>query len=182
MCKDILNQLREGHQGIVKCRERARQAVWWPGLCRELEEIVQGCLECCKSRTQRAEPLIPMALPSWPWQKVATDLFEWKSANHLLIVDYYSRWIEIAKLEGTYAQCIVTHTKSIFARHGLPETVVSDNGPQYSSEAYSTFTHEYDFQHITSSPYHPQGNGEFLIASGRKHYIVIYLSPDTKSL
>ena len=47
-----------------------------------------------------------------------------------------------------------------FARHGFPEIVVSDNGPQYSSEAFTKFTHEYQFEHVTSSPYHPQSNGE----------------------
>ena len=112
--KDILNRLHEGHQGIVKCRERARQAVWWPLLSKQLEEIVQNCPECCKSRSQRAEPLKPTTLPSRPCQKVGTDLFEWKKLVYLLIVDYCSRWIEVAKFEQTTAECAITHSKSIF--------------------------------------------------------------------
>jgi len=55
---------------------------------------------------------------------------------------------------------VVAHTSSIFARHGIPEVVVSDNGPQFASESYNKFAEEYGFQHITSSPYHPEGNGE----------------------
>ncbi len=51
-------------------------------------------------------------------------------------MDYYSRYIEIARLNNLTA---VTHTKSVFARHGIPETVVSDNGPQYTSELYAEF-------------------------------------------
>lgn len=156
----VLNQLHEGHQGILKCRERARQAVWWPGLSRELEDHVTDCQMCCQHRSQRAEPLIPTPLPDLPWQKVATDLFEWNKSTYLLIIDYYSRWIEIARLERSSAECVVNHTSSIFARHGIPEVVVSDNGPQYTSDLFRKFASEYGFKHVTSSPYHPQGNGE----------------------
>ncbi len=55
---------------------------------------------------------------------------------------------------------IITHTKSIFARHGIPEEVVSDNGPHYSSQAYIEFAKAYQFQHVTSRPYFAQSNGE----------------------
>ena len=79
---------------------------------------------------------------------------------YLLAVDYYSRYIEVAHLSQATANEVVNHTKSIFARHGIPETVISDNGPQYTSEHYSEFAKSYQFQHITSSPYYPQSNGE----------------------
>lgn len=72
-----------GHQGITKCRERARQSVWWPGLSTQLEEVVKACKTCCIHQQQRPEPLIPSELPQLPWQKVGTDLFEWKSHNYL---------------------------------------------------------------------------------------------------
>ena len=78
----------------------------------------------------------------------------------MLIVDYYSRFIEIALLKRTTAEEVIRHTKSIFARHGIPEVVVSDNGPQFSSDAYQQFAKEYHFTHKTSSPYYPQSNGE----------------------
>ena len=71
-----------------------------------------------------------------------------------------TRFIEISKLNRTTADDVIVHTKSIFARHGIPEIVVSDNGLQYSSEAFAKFAHEYQFEHVTSSPYHPQSNGE----------------------
>ena len=108
----------------------------------------------------RPQPLTPTPLPSLPWQKVASNLFEWKGATYLLAVDYYSRYIEIAKLGRTTTTDVVTHLKSIFARHGIPETFVSDSGPQYSSREFQDFTKEYEFRHNTSSPYFPQGNRE----------------------
>ena len=103
----------------------------------------------------RAEPLIPSPLPSLPWQKD-----EWDKNTYLLIVDYYPCWIEIAKLTGLTANSVINHTKSVFARYGIPETVVSDNGPQFSSDAYAQFAREYGFKHLTSSPNYPQGMGK----------------------
>ena len=156
---DILNKIHTGHLGIAKCRERACQAVWWPGLSAQLEQLVKNCRECCKNQKPSAEPLCPSTLPDLPFQKVATDLFEWNKP-YLLVVDYYSRFVEIAKLSGSTATEVITHTKSIFARHGIPEVVVSNNGPQYSSAEYTQSAREYGFSHVTSSPLYPQGNGE----------------------
>ena len=157
---DILERLHTGHQGIVKCRARARQSVWWPGLSSELEKLVKNCNLCCKEQYQRAEPLRSSELPDLPFQKVGTDLFEWSNRTYLLLIDYYSRYIEIALLNHPTAREVITNLKSIFARHRIPEQVISDNGPQYSSQAFTTFAKEYQFQHVTSSPLYPQGNGE----------------------
>ena len=63
--------------GIVKCRERARKRVRWPGLSNQLQELVKNCKECCKAQEQVVEPLHPSPLPDLPFQKVGTDLFEW---------------------------------------------------------------------------------------------------------
>lgn len=158
--QEILDKLHEGHQGITKCRDRARQSVWWPGLSTQLENLVTNCETCCKNQHQRAQPLVPSQLPELPWQKVGTDLFEWRNKHFLLIVDYYSRYIEIAKLSQTTAEEVILHTKSIFARHGIPEIVFSDNGPQYTAEVFEKFASDYQFEHETSSPYFPQSNGE----------------------
>ena len=76
------------------------------------------------------------------------------------MVDYYSRYIEIARLNRPTTTEVVIHLKSIFARHGIPETLHSDNGPQYMSTEFEEFATEYEFQHTTSSPHFPQGNGE----------------------
>ena len=87
-------------------------------------------------------------------------MFELQGKPYLLVIDYFSRYIEIAKLIGTQSKDIIEHLKSIFARHGIPEVLMSDNGPQYSSAIFSKFTKEYNFQHITSSPKFPRSNGE----------------------
>ena len=158
--KTLLDKIHSGHQGITKCREMARQSIWWPGISKQLKELIQSCHECLKAQKQRPQQLTPTLLPTLPWQKVASALFEWKGDTYLLAVDYYSRYIEIAKLNQTMMTDVVTHLKSMFARHGIPEMFISDNGPQYASREFQDFAKEYEFQHTTSSPYFPQGNGE----------------------
>lgn len=158
---EMLEKLHGAHQGIHKCRQRAQQSVWWLGLSRQLADVVSNCSKCCRDRYQPPEPLIPTKFPSLPWQKLATDLFHWKGSVYLLIVDYYSRYIETAKLSNESSTEVIHHfTKSVFARHGIPQEVVSDNGPQYSSLEYKKFANEYGFLHTTSSPKFPQSNGE----------------------
>ena len=110
-------------------------------------------------RSQKAEPLMSTTFPDRPWQKVGTDIFEWKKCSYLLVIDYYSRYIEVAKLTSTTSRSVVQHLKSIFSHHGIPDTVMSDNGPQFSSSLFQSFSKEYGFTHSTSSPKYPQTNG-----------------------
>ena len=85
--KEILAQLHTGHQGITKCRERARQSVWWPNIGKQLEDLIQHCPVCCQERLQPVEPLNASEFPSLPWETVAADLFYWKGSTYLLVVD-----------------------------------------------------------------------------------------------
>lgn len=96
--QSILQKIHTGHQGIVKCRERARQSVWWPGLSNDLEQLVKDCEPCCKAQRPQFQPLLASNLPKLPRQKVGTDFFEFRQKSYLLIVNYYSQFIEIALL------------------------------------------------------------------------------------
>ena len=115
---------------------------------------------CCKELVQRIEPLKSTELPRYPWNQVGMDLFQWEGRRYLIVTDYYSHCIEIAKLNNKSAGEVVCHIKSIFARHGIPECVIPDNGPQFVSYQFKEFANKYDFIHHTSSPYHSQGNGK----------------------
>jgi len=130
---EILNRVHDGHQGIVKCRERARLSVWWLGLSSQLEDVVKNYQKCIENTNDHAEPLLPTEFPKRPWQKVVSDLFELNGQMYLLVIDYFSRYIEIAKLFNTSSRSVINHLKSIFARHGIPECFMSDGGPQYVS-------------------------------------------------
>lgn len=160
MRSSVLDALHQGHQGMTPCRERAREAVWWPGLSSHLNDLVSTCTTCIKERANPVEPLMPSELPERPWQKVGADLFSLNDNTYLLVVDYYSRFVEIAKLTPTRSEDVIVHLKSIFARHGIPELFFSDNGPQFSSQQFKDFATAYGFIHATSSPKFAQSNGE----------------------
>ena len=85
------------------------------------------------------------------------DIFEWKKASFLLVVDYHSRYIEIAKLSRLTSAEVIIHMKLILAQHGIPEKVILDNGPQFSSHKFSQFASTYCFEY---GLYFPQSNGE----------------------
>ena len=98
-------------------------------------------------------------LPRRPWEKLGADLFQFKNNHYLLVVDYFSRFPEVAKLSSLSPQSVISALKSMFARFGIPDTFHSDNGPQFSAEALDEFAKSYNFHLTTSSPYYPQGNG-----------------------
>ena len=120
MQKTILGKIHEGHHGITKYRERAKQSVWWPGLSKQIEDLVDKCDKCSKERQNRVAPMIPSDVPERPWQTVGSDLFELNGSNYLLVVDYLSAFVEIAKLNNTSSASIVNNLKSVIARHGIP--------------------------------------------------------------
>ena len=156
----ILDIIHHGHQGISKCRERANTAVWWYGIGASIKNMVQKCEHCQVQRSaQHREPLKTTTLPNGPWVRIGVDLFYFKGDTYLVAIDYYSRYLELVYLSESTSQGVVSKLKCMFARWGIPKEMVSDNGPQFASERFSTFAREYGFSHITSSPHYPQSNG-----------------------
>ena len=98
-------------------------------------------------------------LPTYPWERIAVDLFELKGLTYLLAVDYYSRFVEVQKLSSTTSISVITHLKPLFARFGILAEMVTDNGPQFASYEMKQFSNTYGFWHITTSPHYPQANG-----------------------
>ena len=160
MQPEILQILHKGHQGIQRCRLRAKTSVWWPGISKQISNVIERCSICARDSSPRREPFIPSKLPDHPWQKIRIDLFYLKKSNYILIIDYFSRYIEVIKLKSTTSQSIIEALQSVFSCYSIPETVVSDNGPQYSSNEFNTFAKRYSFTHITSSALFPQSNAQ----------------------
>ncbi|UYV71909.1 K02A2.6-like [Cordylochernes scorpioides] len=157
---EILDKLHAGHFGITKTRLRARETVWWPGISEEIAETVRKCSVCIQEAVSKHEPLIPTNLPTRPWQKIGMDLFKFENKWYLVVIDYYSRFPEMIQLDRLTASVVVRSCKSIFARHGISETVVSDNGTQFgAAREFANFARQYGFTHVTSSPRFPQSNG-----------------------
>ena len=87
-----------------------------------------------------------------PWSKLATDLFHFEGASYLLIVDYINRFPVVHKLSSMTGQHIAIQCKLIFSEHGWPETLISDNGLCYTSEAFTSLMKDYSVNHIKRLP------------------------------
>ena len=95
---EALDKIHQGHQGITKCRERAKQVVWWPDLGIQIQDIVESCRTCTKHRINKPEPVCLSPFPERPWQVSGTDFFYSQSVDYLLVVDYFSRFLKVAAL------------------------------------------------------------------------------------
>ena len=161
MQSEMLDIIHQSHLGIVKCKSRAREVLYWPGMSSQIEEKVANCAVCAEIQNSNPkEPLVTVDIPDRPWAKVATDLFVLNSEHYILTVDYFSKWPEVMKLTELSAKYIIAALKSQFAKYGIPDEVFSDNGPQYACREFREFARDYGFKHSTSSPYYAQSNGQ----------------------
>ncbi|XP_048000294.1 uncharacterized protein K02A2.6-like [Leguminivora glycinivorella] len=157
---EMINKVHEGHLGIEKCKRRARDVMWWPGMAAAVERAVRECEACAQRRAAPPrEPLAPHAVPDRPWQVLATDIFQVKDKHYLLVVDYYSKYVEVATLVDLRSATVIGILKPMFARHGIPQRLVSDNGCQFVSQEFRDFAKDWDFEQVTSSPHYPRSNG-----------------------
>ena len=161
MRKNILEKIHSGHFGMRKSRQRASETVWWPCISQDLKTMISECDKCqIKRPSQPREPMMITPMPDLPWQKAGTDIFEFDKQHYMVLIDYHSRYLEILHLPDMTSKTIIARLLSCFARHGVPQLLVSDNGPQYVSSEFKTFSAKYEIRHVTSSPYFPQANGE----------------------
>ena len=77
----------------------------------------------------------------------------------LIVVDAHSKWPEVLVMNSTTAEKTVSELRTVFARWGLPEVLVSDNGPQFTSSVFRDFMRANGIRHVTSAAYHPATNG-----------------------
>jgi transposase InsO family protein len=139
----------------------ARSHAWWPGIDHDIELLAKSCVGCqaVKSATQAA-PIHPWEWPSRPWERIHIDFAgPFLNSMFLVIVDAYSKWPEVIPMKTTTSSQTVDVLRSVFARNGIPSQIVSDNGPQFTSEEFANFTRGNGIRHITSAPYHPSTNG-----------------------
>ena len=147
---EMLCQIHKSHLGIVKCRQRARGILLWPGMSVKIEEMATHCSICANK--QPLEPLRPSVPPSLPLKKIATDLFEFHGKHFLLSVCYHSKFMEVTPMESVITGAVLEELKRQFGVHGLSAEVVSDNSPQFSSGELQEFGKDYGTPHVTALP------------------------------
>ncbi|XP_038063014.1 uncharacterized protein K02A2.6-like [Patiria miniata] len=164
----LITIAHQGHQGIVRTKQRLRDCYWWPGMDKQIEHQVRHCAACQvsdKTAYIRTPPLQPVPLPAHPWQKIAIDIcgpFEHGPQNcrfAIVLMDYYSKWPEVAFAADATSHSVCSMLDSIFAREGLPNELVSDNGSQFVSTEFESYLIQRGIKHIRTSLYHPQANG-----------------------
>ena len=156
----MISRVHSSHLLPYACVRRTRDVLVWPSMVGQIKEQVQNCEVCNDFQArQQKEPLMTHKIPATPWQKVGQDLFNYGNETFLVTADDYSDYFELYLLQDATTESVIKATKSHFARHGVAD-MITDNGPQYSSNQFAAFTREWEFQHTTSSPLHSQSDGK----------------------
>ena len=155
----LLRELHDGHVGVVRMKGLARSYIWWPDLDKDIEHISESCDECRATSALPVASYHPWQYPSTPWERIHMDFGEWRGAHFLVIVDAYSKWPEVRRMRSTSTERLIDVLREIFAAHGLPRVIVSDNGPQFTSEKFTQYLISNNIIHRKSAPYHPATNG-----------------------
>ena len=161
--KRVINLAHEGHQGVVKTKERLRTKVWWPGMDREAEKRCSECYGCqLVTKNVPPPPVKPTCMPQQPWEELALDLLGPLPTGEslLVLVDYYSRWIEVDVIRATTSKVIIQRLDAQFARYGIPKTLRTDNGSNLVSEEVEDYLKEMGVKHLHTTPLWPRANGE----------------------
>ena len=105
------------------------------------EDAIRSCHPCqLVGPRAKPEPVRSSSLPDRPWKEISVNLLEISNGEHLLVVvDYYSRWLEAILLKKKDAQNVIRSMEAIFKTHGLPEALRSDNGPPFASKEFEGF-------------------------------------------
>ncbi|XP_039187575.1 uncharacterized protein K02A2.6-like, partial [Crotalus tigris] len=147
----VLESLHEGHPGIVRMKALARSHLWWPALDKDIEAKVHACHLC-----QRSRPEMPQApVHRWeetqsPWSRVHIDYAgPFQGQFFLVLVDSHSKWLEVVPVSSTTTAKTIQVLRGIFAAHGLPDVIVSDNGPQFTSSEFQAFLQANLIRHAT---------------------------------
>ncbi|XP_065199099.1 uncharacterized protein K02A2.6-like [Sycon ciliatum] len=158
----LLNEMHSVHIGIVRMKAVARSFVWWPGLDRDIELLVSSCSHCqALAKAPSKDASHPWVYPTEAFERVHVDFAEFNNQQYLVIVDAYSKWIDAYKLGSTATtQQTIDSLVTFIATFGIPKTLVSDNGPQFTSHQFQRFCRESGIVHKCTPPYHPASNGQ----------------------
>ncbi|XP_055910799.1 uncharacterized protein K02A2.6-like [Eupeodes corollae] len=158
----ILSELHASHLGIVKTKMLARSYVWWPGMDADIENLIQNCIPCQELQpSPEKSSLIPWNPSYSVWSRVHAD-FAGPIGNFyfFIVIDSFSKWVEVFKTKEITSSFTISKLRELFCRYGLVDVLVTDNGRQFTSHEFSTFTKNNGVKHIFTAPGHPAANGQ----------------------
>ncbi|CAF1605744.1 unnamed protein product [Adineta ricciae] len=159
--KQVLRLLHKDHLGIVKMKQVAREYCWWPSINLDIKQLTQSCDVCRRFQTLPRPQFQPWDEPHANWSRIHVDFAGpfWNS-KWLVIVDAKSKYPFVIDMQhDTTASHLIHALEQVFDFVGPPATLVSDNGPPFTSFQMSKFYEKYGISHTTTAPYHPVSNG-----------------------
>ena len=154
------SSIHQQHFRLENSKKRARQALFWPLINSEIENMIKNCPTCLTFRNQQcSEPTIKHPVPQEPWTKLAADLFRLYGHYYLLVVDYNSKFVAVENLNNSQSLTVINKCKKIFSQYGIPKELITDNRPEFTSHHFKKFTKSWDFKHQTVSPHYHESNG-----------------------
>ena len=157
----LLSELHEGHVGMYKMKSLARVFLWWPKLDDDIERVCKTCLSCVENDNMpKPETVHPWKYPVQPWDRVHIDFATFEDKKYLLLVDAYSKWPEVRYMCNTTAAKTIEVLTDIFATHSFPVSLVSDNGPPFTSAEFQRYLSARGIHERLTPPYHPASNGQ----------------------
>ena len=155
----VLNQLHDLHPGIVKMKGFARSYVWWPDMSKALEGKVRNCQKCQQSRPTPAPAPLGVAHKSMGTNTFGLCRAVPRAYVLSVLVDAHSKWIEVMPVTTSSSTMTIENLRTVFATHGIPQKIVTDNGTQFTSKEFADFTRSNGIEHSCTAPYHPASNG-----------------------
>ncbi|EFP01211.1 hypothetical protein CRE_24401 [Caenorhabditis remanei] len=158
----VLKTLHRAHPGIVRMKMLARSYVYWPGIDKDIEKLVKSCDECASAAKNPVKNLLySWPIPKKPFERVHVDFAgPVDGMYYLVFVDSLSKWPEVYATTSTTTAATIKILAKVFGQFGNPETLVTDNGPQFTSQTFQEFTASNGITHVRTPPYHPQSNGQ----------------------
>lgn len=102
----------------------------------------------------------PWLFPERPWSRLHVDFGgPFKGHYFLVIVDAYSKWVEVIPVTSPSSDATISCLRAVFATHGIPDIIVSDNGTAFTSATFQQFLQRNQIRGIRVPPYHPASNG-----------------------
>ncbi|XP_045188468.2 uncharacterized protein K02A2.6-like [Mercenaria mercenaria] len=160
--EQLLSELHEKHMGMCKMKALARSYLWWNNIDSDIERTVKGCATCMSVQNSPATaPLHPLKWATRPWQRIHIDYAEFKQQIFLVVTASYSKWLEVIPMKSTTSEKTIEKLRGLFSTWGLPEELVSDNDPRFTSAEFHMFMKNNGIRHTLVPSYHLSSNGAF---------------------
>lgn len=159
-----------GHPGRSKTYELLSREYYWPGMYQYVEQWTQNCHTCRRikpSREARQGILRPLPVPERSWQDISMDFVTHlpPSCGYdaiLVVVDRLTKMKHFIPCKGTCnaEEVARLYAYNVWKLHGLPQTIVSDRGPQFVAQFWKHLTRRLQITNLLSTAYHPETDGQ----------------------